>query len=380
MFRSIRSIGAQRQQGTAGRRYRYRLGLVTAAAGVFAVFILLAPAKTAGAEPAEKGDPKAPPACNGTAGAEQPLARIGNETISMSDVAPDLAFQIYRRRLDEYVLLKRAAEELAEKRLLEREAQRRGIDVDELLRREVDEKTSPASAAEIDAYLEEHPDAARQPGARERIGLYLSEKRRIERRLAFVGALRDRAGFEFLLRPPEQPRVRIDPGEAPARGPEGAPVTLVHFATFNSVRSARSNAYIERLVRQRPGKIREVFVTLPNQRDEIGLAAAELAVAAARQNRFWQLHDRLFKLGGRISSDALRSVAEQLGLEPIPPGSTKHLTEVKRGIELARHIGVEREPVIFVNGRYYSPTFPYEKLLALVDEELGGSPTSSAGE
>ena len=305
---------------------------------------------------------------------DEPIARIGNETISMADVAPDLAFQIYRRRVDEYVLLKRAAEELAEKRLLEREAKRRSLTVSELLDREVDAKVTKASNKEVDAYIAEHPEAAEQPGARERIAHYLTEKRRIERRLAFVGRLREQAGFEFLLEPPRQPRVRIDPGDAPTRGPRDAPVTLIHFASFDSTRSARSNAYIDRLKRERPGKIREVFVALPNERNEIGLAAAELAVAAARHERFWQLHDKLFELGGRILFETLGSVAEQLGLEPIAPGSVEHLDEVKRGIDLANHVGIEREPVIFVNGRYYSPTFPYAKLLALVDEELGGPP------
>ncbi len=292
----------------------------------------------------------------------------------MADVAPELAFQIYRRRVDEYVLLKRAVEELVEKRLLEREAKRRGLTVGQLLDREVNAKTTAAPPEEIDAYFQEHPEAAKQPGARERIAHYLTERRRIERRLAFVGRLREKAGFEFLLEPPRQPRVRIDPGNAPTRGPQDAPVTLIHFATFSSTRSARSNGYIDRLKRERPGKVREVFVALPNERDEIGLAAAELAVAAAQQGRFWQLHDKLFELGGRISFEILGSVARQLGLEPVAPGSVEHLDEVKHGIDLANHIGIEREPVIFVNGRYYSPTFPYAKLLALVDEELGGPP------
>ncbi|RMD83043.1 MAG: hypothetical protein D6815_07630, partial [Candidatus Dadabacteria bacterium] len=304
------------------------------------------------------------------------LARRDGDVIRFSDVAPELAFQIYRRRLDEYFLLKRAVEELIERRLLEEEAERRGISVDELLREEVDAKAPPASNEEVEAYLAAHPEAATRPGARERVALYLSERRRIERRLELLDRLRRQANWQILVRPPEQPRVRLDVAGAPARGPAEAPVTVVHFASFTSRRSALSNSYLERLRREKPGKIREVFIALPADRDEIGLAAAQLAAQAARRGRFWRLHDRLFALGGKVSREDLRRIAAELELTPVEPGSTAFLAEVKRGLDLARRVGVEREPVLFVNGRYFSPTFPYEKLAALVDEELGGAPAA----
>ena len=305
---------------------------------------------------------------------DRPLARLNGEPIMLDDVLPEIAFQVYRRRLDAYLLLRRSIDELVEKRLLAAEAERRGVSVAALLAREVDAASEPAASTDVDAYLREHPEAADQPGARERVKHYLTEKRRIERRLAFLADLRKNVEFELLLQAPQQPRVRIDTTGIPSRGPADAPVTLLSLASFGSPRSARANESIRRLLVARPGKIRELFVALPSQHDETGLLAAQLAAAASAAGRFWEFHDRVFALGGRVRPEDLHEIAADLELADIEPGSTVHLGEVKRGIDRASRLGVEREPVMFVNGRYFSPTFPFENLLALVDEELGGPP------
>lgn len=301
-----------------------------------------------------------------------PVARLGDQTLRLSDFAPEIAFRVYRHQVDVYSLLKRAVEESVEERLLAREAARRNRTVAELLDAEVHATAGEATAEEVEAYLAAHPDAARQPGARERVAHYLTERRRIERRIAFVERLRAQAGFEFLLEPPTQPRVRLDLGSAPARGPADGPIELVHFATFSSPRSARSAEYVRRIVQAYPGRIRERFVALPNDRDELGLAAAQVAVEAEAHDRFWDLHDRLFATRGRFKHDDLARIAEDLGLKPIDPGSLRHLDVIRARIAAAADAGITQEPVLFVNGRYYSSTFPYEKLAALVEEELGG--------
>src|SRR5882762_9084083 len=44
-------------------------------------------------------------------------------------------------------------------------------------------------------------------------------------------------------------------------------------------------------------------------------AAAEAAEAAARQDRFWEMHDLLFRNQLRLESEDLRRYAERLGLD-----------------------------------------------------------------
>ena len=312
----------------------------------------------------------ASPAGAGDLAPDQPIAKIGDEVITLDVIQPDIAFQVYRQQLDIYLLIESAMKDLVERRLLEREATRRGISTEELLQ-VVQGAAKPATEADVDAYLASTPQAAKEPNARERIAYYLTERARIQARLDFVAALRKSAGVEMLLEPPVQPRARVVLDGIPARGPADATVNVVHFASLTSVRSARSQRQLERLEAAFPGRIRHFYRSLPADGDEIGLLAAQLAAGAAAAGKFWEVHDRVLALEGVVKPADLDRIAAEVGVAPVRPGDLAHLDAVKRDLAEARRIGVESEPVVFVNGRYFSPTFPYEQLLAIVEEELG---------
>lgn len=74
---------------------------------------------------------------------------LGGEPIHRDEVEPEVAFQVFELRSEIHRLLVREAEALADRRLLEAEAERRGLPVEALLAAEVDD--TPVSEAEIDA-------------------------------------------------------------------------------------------------------------------------------------------------------------------------------------------------------------------------------------
>jgi hypothetical protein len=92
------------------------------------------------------------------------------------------------------------------------------------------------------------------------------------------------------------------------------------------------------------------------------------------------VHDRLFELRGNVKVADLERVASELGIPAVHPGDTCYLESIKRDADEAHRIGVNEEPVIFVNGRYFSAKFPYAELRALVTSELGvtAEPASAA--
>jgi len=320
-------------------------------------------------------EPAAPAQREKPADSREPIARLGGKPVYVEDVSANVAFQIYSLRTDIFRILKGETETWADQEVLAREAKKQGISVEDLVRRSVDEKVAPVTDAEVDTYLKGHPqDAAVGAEARPRAKFYLSETRKIEKKIAYLAALRAAAGYEFLMKPPEEPRTRVATEGAPARGSESAPVTLVHFATFSSTHSAQSNGYIDRLEKEFPGRFRVVFRHFINPYDENGLLCAEVAVAAQAEGKFWELHDRLFALKGSVDEKALRRVVGEIGLDPALVDRVKSdpaaLVRLKQDIDAGLRAGVKREPVIFVNGRYFSATFPYDKLRGVVLAEL----------
>jgi hypothetical protein len=301
---------------------------------------------------------------------------LEGETLYKEDVQGAVAFRIYRHEVDIYSLLQAEAERRVDEKLLAREAARRGLGVEAMLE-QVEGDAEVVSEDEVDRYLAEHPAEAGAPAdeARARVRHYLSETRRIERRIVFLSQLREAAGFRFLLAPPEPPRTEIDVAGAPARGPEDAPVTIVHFATFSSRDSACSAARLARLLAEFPGRVRWIHRNLLNDGDERGLLASRLAFLGQEKGRFWDLHDRWFARGGKLDAEEIVAIARQSGLDEGDVERARRdpalLRRVKRDLDAANAAGAPREPTVFVNGRYVAGLSPYAEIRAVLVEELG---------
>jgi len=301
------------------------------------------------------------------------LATLDGEPIYANEVQPGLAFQLYRIETDRFALLKGETEELIDKRLLAREAARRAVSVEELLHVEVDQKVPIVGEAEIDAYLREHPeDAHKGRAARARASAHLSQKAALERRLAFLKELRAHADYKLLLETPERPRAEIDIEGAPARGDASAPITLVHFASFTSKDSARSAATLRVLAARHAGKIRWVHRHFVDTDDETGLFAAEVALAAEDAGHFWELHDKLFAAGGALDEDKILTAARELRLRVADAERREqtYLPRLKKHKDAGTKAGVDRPPVVFINGRYFDGGSSYERLEQMIDQEL----------
>jgi protein-disulfide isomerase len=94
-------------------------------------------------------------------------------------------------------------------------------------------------------------------------------------------------------------RAQADPQTARTKGRADAPLTLFEMSDFQcpfcrsfalETMPALDSEYV------RTGKVRFVYVNFPLTRvHQNAQAAAELAVCAARQGKFWRMHDLLFR-------------------------------------------------------------------------------------
>ncbi|HEX7539725.1 MAG TPA: thioredoxin domain-containing protein, partial [Syntrophales bacterium] len=226
---------------------------------------------------------------------DEVIATLDGNPITLPEIEENAAFQIYRLRGSIYSLLQKEAREIADRRLLQQEAARQGLSVEALLEKEVDRKVAPLAEKDVDAYLAEHPEqAVKGPEGRARLRAYLEERARIQRRLDYLAALREKADYRFLAKSPERPRIRVDTEGAPWRGEAQALVTLVHFAHFSSRLCAESAQKIRRIMEEFPGRIRWVHRNFLSIQDPDALLAAEMGEAAIRQGRFWEYHDAIF--------------------------------------------------------------------------------------
>lgn len=306
-----------------------------------------------------------------------PLAKVDGETLYVEDVEGALALRIHQLRVDIYSLLESEARRWMDAKLLADAARERGSTVAEL-EAELAAGAPEITEAEIDRYLAEHPPAGQgdPDRVRERVRLYLAETSRLQSRIDFMESLREAAGARVLLPMPEAPRTEVEVAGAPSRGPADAPVVIVHYASFGSRASARSDEKLRRLEQAFPGQIRRVHRNFLNDRDELGLLAARIGFAAAEIDRFWPFHDALFDAldrDGSLSPERVRELARASGIPSdrveAAERDTARIAQVREDIEAGSSSGIPREPSLFINGLFASGLSPYETLREIVENE-----------
>ena len=101
--------------------------------------------------------------------------------------------------------------------------------------------------------------------------------------------------------------------------------------------------------------------------------ASIAAMAAARQNKFWEYHDEIFKDFQNLSENKLVEIAKKLGLDMDKFNKDRKdpaiQTFIEKDVNDGRAAGVRGTPTIFVNGRRAQER-SVEGFARMVDEEL----------
>jgi protein-disulfide isomerase len=145
-------------------------------------------------------------------------------------------------------------------------------------------------------------------------------------------------------------------------GAADADVTLVEFFDYACGYCRASNADVERLLREDP-RLKVVWRELPVLGPD-SQSAAQVSLAAARQGRFREFHDRLFALG-RPGQATVVQAAQGAGVQPLPPTPDMQ-AEISRNLEMARAIGASGTPTFVIGDRVLQGAVGYEALKAAV--------------
>jgi len=193
-------------------------------------------------------------------------------------------------------------------------------------------------------------------------------------------SLDDRVGrLEKLLKAePEGPdpalvhTIRTD--DAPAKGPETAPVTIAEFSEFQCPFCLKADPTLKRITEVYKDHVRVVWKHYPLSIHENAMDAALAAEAARNQNRFWEYHDKLFANQERLEVAQLQQYAKDIGLDMDRFERDRLSPDTKKRVEAdvaeADALRVSGTPSFFINGRFVRGAQPFEVLAKIIDEEL----------
>lgn len=179
------------------------------------------------------------------------------------------------------------------------------------------------------------------------------------------------AGAERLS--PEQLALLND-AESPAKGAVEGPITIVEFSDFQCPFCSRLAGSLDELLEAYPDQVRLEFRHFPLSFHANAQIAAEAAVCADQQGRFWELHDAMFANQGSLARDGLMVLAREAGVDvdalTACLDSGEAATRVAADQEAGRSLGVTGTPNFFVNGIGFAGALPYEELVNIVEAEL----------
>ncbi len=139
-------------------------------------------------------------------------------------------------------------------------------------------------------------------------------------------------------------------------GDKNAPITLVEYGDYESEACGAANVVVEQLLERYAGQIKFVFRHFPllkfHQRAH---KAAEAAIGAAQEGKFWEMHKELFANRRNLGVISLKSHAREAGVT-----SKSFLNDLINGIygiyvqddlKEGMKLGVVDIPTFFLNGK-----------------------------
>ena len=152
------------------------------------------------------------------------------------------------------------------------------------------------------------------------------------------------------------------------RGPAGAHVIL-EYGDYECPYSRRAYREIQRVERELGGDLRFAFRHFPlTEIHPHALAAAQAAEAAARQGRYWEMHEVLFHRQQALGGSDLRGYARDLGLElarfDSDFGGEAVLERIQRDVSSGIASGeVMGTPTLFIDGALHRGVYDAATLL-----------------
>ncbi len=308
------------------------------------------------------------------------VARIDGKDVTAAELDTRAKGALVRAEIEHrekvHAVRSEALDELIDDRLVERKAKADGLTSEAFIAREVGELEEPTEE-QLRALYQQAREAGQQlppfENIRDQIAAFVKDQQRKEKLQAFYTKLREEATVVTLLPGPDLPRVDVDT-TGPARGPADAPVTIVEFSDYECPFCKRAEDTIKEVIAAYPGKIRLVYREFPLPNHALGQRASEAALCAGDQNKYWEMHDKLFD-GESLEAEAVKGYAKELGLDAGKFDgcfdSREKKDAVAASIKAGEAIGVSGTPAFFINGKPISGAVPFERFKEVIDAELG---------
>ena len=166
-------------------------------------------------------------------------------------------------------------------------------------------------------------------------------------------------------------------GDDAVKGDVNAPVTIIEWSDFECPFCTRfytntlgqiEKEYIS------TGKVRFIYKDFPLNFHANAQKAAEAAECAGEQEKYWEMHDKLFEEGVSGGVESFKQFASDIGLNTAEFNgcldSGEMASEVQNDFSEGSAIGISGTPGFIINGKLVSGSQPFDVFKQIIDGEL----------
>ncbi|MCO6430334.1 MAG: thioredoxin domain-containing protein [Deltaproteobacteria bacterium] len=240
-----------------------------------------------------------------------------------------------------------------------------------------------SSVYAINCYAEKSPAKA-DPKFQEQIEKYLESERGQER----IGMAAEKYFREMQMRQAKQAQeregalleeqfknpVKLEIGNSPTKGPANAAITIIEFSDFQCPFCQRGANVMDEVMKAYPNQVKLVFKNLPLAMHPQATPAAKAALAAGKQGKFWEMHDKLFANQQKLNPQYYEQAAKELGLDvekfKTDMNDPAIEEQIKADVALAEKHDITGTPGFFVNGVAVKGAYPLQHFKKIIDRWL----------
>ena len=308
------------------------------------------------------------------------VATVGNQPITQKELDDSVLSKILPLQQQMYALRKVALQNLISRKLLEHEAARRNLSVDQL-RQQLVSGPVVVAATEVEELYQQNLNVfalLSQDEAKEKLRLDLEGQARLKRYREAVSALKRTYPVEVLLK---EPRFTLmTESTTSIRGAMNAKVVITEFADFQCGYCKQVQPALKQLLQIYPNDVQLNFRALTSTSQPLSVVSAEAAMCAGKQGNFWEFHDGLFAATS-LSTESLRHLAQVLRLNVGEFQKCLSSGEMRKVIEAdlreAQRLGINATPTFLINGTLLIGAASLQEFKAVVEQELNRVPSGS---
>jgi protein-disulfide isomerase len=169
---------------------------------------------------------------------------------------------------------------------------------------------------------------------------------------------------------------KIDVADAPMKGNPNAKITLVEFADYECPHCKRFQPVLHQILDEFRSEVKLYFKNYPLPQHTNARLAAEAAVAAQKQGKFWQYQDKLWEKSDDLTPAEIEKAAKEAGLDLAKFRQDLASEAVKARVQKDRNdgqaAGIQATPTLYINGREYTDGRDTDSLREWIKDAIAG--------